>query len=135
MAEPVTIYEARPNEVARIVRILESRHLNPIVVDDVGRMAAYREQTHVVRIAVPAVERGMAIGILADLERRDRGRLSRLVRITNATVAFLLIVLGFVAVVGFVDADGKYFALTWLVLCLIAAVALVRWAWARKSPH
>ncbi len=72
---------------------------------------------------------------MADLKRRDRARLARLVTITSATVWLLLIVLGFVAVVGFVDANGKYFALTWLVLSLIAAVALVRWAWAAKSPH
>jgi protein-S-isoprenylcysteine O-methyltransferase Ste14 len=70
--------------------------------------------------------------MLSDLERRDRVRLSHLTKVTNGAVLFVLVVLGFVAIVGFVDADGKWFALTWLVLCLIAAVALIRWAWARN---
>lgn len=132
MGELVTVYEARPNEVARIVGLLENRHLHPVIGDDAERMTAYREQTHLVQIAVPAVERNMAVGVLADLERREHARLSHLVKVTNGAVLFVLVVLGFVAIVGFVDADGKWFALTWLVLCLIAAVALVRWAWARK---
>lgn len=134
MARLVTVYEARPNEVARIVGYLENRHLHPVIGDDPGRTTAYREQTHLVQIAVPAVERDMAVGVLADLERRDQARLSHLVKVTNGAVLFVLVVLGFVAIVGFVDADGKWFALTWLVLCLVASVALIRWAWGRK-PH
>ena len=135
MAELVTVYEARPNEVARIVGLLEGRHLHPVVVDDTERMGVYRESAHVVRIAVPAVERDMAIGMLADAGQRDRARLAHLVTITDGVVLLVLAVLGFVAVVGFVDADGKWLALTWLVLCALAAVALVRWAWARKPRN
>jgi len=132
MAELVTVYEARPNEVARIVGLLENRHLHPVIADDPDRAVAYRAQSHVVPIAVPAVEHDMAIGVLAEVERQDRARLSHLVKITDRVVLFVLVVLGFVAVVGFVDADGKWLALAWLVLCLLAAVALIRWAWAGK---
>ncbi len=132
MADLVTVYEARPNEVARIVGYLQNRHLHPVIADDVDQVSAYREQTHLVQIAVPAVERDMAVGMLSDLLRRDQARLSHLTKVTNGAVLFVLVVLGFVAVVGFIDADGKWFALTWLVLCLIAAVALIRWAWARN---
>lgn len=134
MAELVTVYEARPNEVARIVGLLEGRHLHPVVVDDTERMGVYRQSAHVVRIAVPAVERDMAIGMLAETERRDRARLTRLVKVTDGVVLLVLAVLGFVAVVGFVDADGRWLALTWLVLALLVAAALLRWAWPRR-PH
>ena len=132
MAELVTVYEARPNEVARIVGLLESRHLHPVVGDDGDRMTSYREQAHLVRIAVPAVERDMAVGILAESEQHDVARLSHLTNVTNRAVLFVLVALGFVAVVGVLDAEGKWFALTWIVLCLVAAVALFRWAWSRK---
>ncbi|UCD50752.1 MAG: hypothetical protein JSW27_24920 [Phycisphaerales bacterium] len=134
MADLVTVYQARPNEVARIVGLLESRHLHPVVGDAPDRMTSYREQTHLIRIAVPAVERDMAVGILAETEQRDAARLSHLVNFTNRAVLFVIVVLGFVAVVGFLDAEGRWFALTWIVLCLIVALALIRWAWARK-PH
>ena len=132
MGDLVTVYEARPNEVARIVGHLQNRHLHPVIADDADQVSAYREQTHLVQIAVPAVERDMAVGMLSDLLRRDQARLSHLTKVTNGAVLFVLVVLAFVAVVGFIDADGKWFALTWLVLCLIAAVALIRWAWARN---
>jgi len=134
MANLVTVYQARPNEVARIVGLLEGRHLHPVVGDDPDRMTSYREQTHLIQIAVPAVERDMAIGILAETERHDVARLSHLINFTNRAVLFVLVVLAFVAVVGFLDAEGKWFALTWIILCLIAGVALIRWAWSRR-PH
>lgn len=132
MAELITVYEARPNEVARIVGLLESRHLHPVVGDDADRMTAYREQSHLIRIVVPAVERDRALGVLADMEHRDEARLSHLIKVTNGAVLFVLVALGFVAIVGVVDAEGKWFALTWIVLSLVAAVALIRWAWSRK---
>ena len=132
MADLVTVYQARPNEVARIVGLLESRHLHPVVGDDADRMTSYREQTHLIQIAVPATERDMAVGVLAETERGDVARLSHLIKVTNGAVLFVVAALGFVAVVGFLDAGGKWFALTWIVLCLVAAVALIRWAWSRK---
>jgi len=91
MAELVTVYEARPNEVARIVGLLESRHLHPVVGDDADRMTAYREQSHLIRIAVPAVERDRALGVLADVEHHDAARLSHLITTTNRAVLFVLI--------------------------------------------
>ena len=132
MAELVTVYQARPNEVARIVGLLENRHLHPVVGDDADRMTSYREQMHLIQIAVPAVERDMAVGILAEVEQHDEVRLSHLINVTNRAVLFVIVALGFVAIVGFLDAEGKWFALTWIVLCAVAAVALIRWAWARK---
>lgn len=132
MADLVTVYQANPNEVARIVGLLESRHLHPVVGDDADRTTSYRAQAQLIRIAVPTVERDMAVGILAEAEQHDLSRLSGVINFTNRAVLFVVIVLGFVAVVGFLDAEGKWFALTWIVLCLVAAVALVRWAWARK---
>jgi hypothetical protein len=135
MADLVTVYRANPNEVARIVRLLESRHLHPVVGDDADRMTSYREPAHLIRIAVPTVEREMAVGVLADAERHDLARLSGVINFTNRAVLFVVIALGFVAIVGFLDAEGKWFALAWIVLCLIAAVALVRWAWARKPQE
>jgi len=132
MAKLVTVYEARPDNVARILRLLESRHLHPVVADDADRMGTYRDQTHTVQISVPATERDMAIGVLAEVERQDEVRLSHLVKVTNGAVLFVIVVLGFVAIVGVLDAEGKWFAATWVLLCLIAAVALIRWAWTRK---
>lgn len=132
MADLVTVYQARPNEVARIVGLLENRHLHPVVGDDADRMTSYREQMHLIQIAVPTVERDRAVGILAEVEQHDVARLSGLINFTNRAVLFVIVVLGFVAIVGFVDAEGKWFALTWIVLCAVAAVALIRWAWSRK---
>jgi hypothetical protein len=132
MAELVTVYQARPNEVARLVGLLESRHLHPVVGDDADRMTSYREQMHLIQIAVPTAERDMAVGILAEVEQHDEVRLSHLINFTNRAVLFVVLVLAFVAIVGFLDAEGKWFALTWIVLCAVAAVALIRWAWARK---
>jgi hypothetical protein len=132
MAKLVTVYQARPNEVARIVGLLENRHLHPVVGDDADRMTSYREQMHLIQIAVPIVERDMAVGVLAEVEQCDKVRLFHLINVTNRAVLFVVVVLGFVAIVGFLDAEGKWFALTWIVLCAVAAVALIRWAWARK---
>ena len=132
MAELATVYQAHPNDVARIVGLLESRHLHPVVGNDVERMSAYRTQSQFIEIAVPVTERDMAVGILAEVEQHDVVRLSHLVNVTNRAILFVLIALTFVAVVGFLDADGKWFALTWVVLCVVVAVALIRWAWARK---
>ena len=135
MAKLVTVYEARPNEVSRVMGLLENRHLHPVVGDEPGRMTSYREQTHLVRIAVPATERDYAVGVLAEAQQQDVARLSHLISTTNRAALFVLVALGFVAVVGVLDAEGKWFALTWIVLCLAAAVALIRWAWARKPDR
>ncbi len=132
MAKLVTVYEARSTDVARVVGLLESRHLHPVVAGDVGRRGTYRDQTHTVEIAVPATERDMAIGVLAEIERQDEVRLSHLIKVTNGAVLFVIVVLAFVAVVGVLDAEGKWFAGAWGLLCLVAAAALIRWAWSRK---
>ena len=135
MAKLVRVYEARPHDVARIVGLLESHNLHPVVADDVDRMTTYRDQTHTVEIAVPATERDTALGVLAENERLDRTRLSHLIKVTDGAVLFVIAVLAFVAVVGVLDADGKWFAATWVVLCTVASIALIRWAWTRKRPE
>lgn len=134
MARLVTVYEAHPHDVARIVGLLEGRHLHPVVADVEG-MGTYRDQAHTVEIAVPATERDMALGVLAESERQDGVRLSHLIKVTDGTVLFLVVVLAFVAVVGVLDANGKWFAATWVVLCVVAAVALIRWAWTRQREE
>ena len=135
MARLVRVYEARPHDVARIVGLLESHNLHPIVADDVDRMGTYRDQTHTVEIAVPATERDTALGVLAENERQDRTRLAHLIKVTDGAVLFVVVVLVFVAVVGVLDADGKWLAATWVVLCAVASIALIRWAWSRKRPE
>jgi hypothetical protein len=133
MAELVTVYEARPSDVARIVGLLESHHLHPMVADDLERMGTYRDQSHTVAIAVPATERDTALGVLAENERQDRTRLSHLIKVTDGAVLFVVAVLAFVAIVGVLDANGKWFAATWVILCVVAATALIHWAWTRKG--
>lgn len=133
MAELVTIYKAIPEDVSRIVGLLQSRHLHPVVLDDAGKLGAYRNQTHEIRIAVPETERDMALGILAETEQKDGARLRPLINVTNAIVLLVIAVLGFVAVVGLLDTSGKWFAAVWIVLTAVVAVALIRWAW-RKKP-
>ena len=135
MARLVRVYEARPHDVARIVGLLESHNLHPIVADDADRMGTYRDQTHTVEIAVPATERDTALGVLAENERQDRTRLAHLIKVTNGAVLFVVVVLVFVAVVGVLDADGKWLAATWALLCVVASIALIRWAWSRKRPE
>ena len=133
MAKLVTVYEARPTDVARIVGLLESRHLHPVVVGDSDCMGAYRDHSHTVEIAVPATERDMAIGVLAEVERQDEVRLSHLMKVTNGAVLFVIVVLAFVAVVGVLDAEGKWYAGVWVFLCLVFAVAVIRAAWSGKG--
>ena len=135
MARLVTVCEARPDDVARIVGLLESHHLHPLIADDVERMGTYRNQSQTVEIAVPAAERDTALGVLAENERQDRTRLSHLIKVTDGAVLFLVVVLAFVAVVGVLDADGKWFAVTWVILCGAASAALIRWAWTRRRPE
>ena len=133
MARLVTVYEARPEDVAQIVGMLESRHLHPVVPEDVGRRSAYRRGSSLVQIAVPETERDMAIGVLAEFERQEDSRLKQLTKVTDSAMLFVIVVLAFVAVVGILDAEGKWHAALWGVLCLIASVAVIRAAWARKG--
>lgn len=131
MSELVTIYKAHPDNVSEIVQLLESRHLNPVVVDDVGKMGAYR--SHQVRIAVPQTERDMAVNILAEFERRDKTRISELVKVTNGIVLIVIALLVLAAIVGFIDQQGKWFFAVWILITVCVGVALIHWAWRGKS--
>jgi hypothetical protein len=131
MAELVTVYKALPDEVTKIVQLLQSRNLNPVVIDDIGKMGAYR--SHVVRIAVPETERDMAVGVLAEADLQNQARLSSVIKGTNAVVFIVIIFLAALAIAGFVDESGKWFNSIWILFSTIIAVALIRWAWCKKT--
>jgi hypothetical protein len=131
MSELVTIYKAHPDNVTQILQLLESRHLHPVVVDDVSKMGAYR--SHEVRIAVPQTERDMAVNILAEFEQRDKSRISELVNVTNGIFLLVVALLVLVAVVGIFDKNGKWFIAVWILIVACAGAALIRLAWGKKS--
>jgi len=133
MAELATVYRARPEEVAKVTVLLRRRNLEPVVLDDVGKMGAYRDHSHEVRIAVPAAQRNMALGVLAEMEQKDKTRLSPLISVTNGVVLLVIVVLGCVGIVALLDRSGKWLAVVWGVLTAVVGVALIRWAW-RKKP-
>ena len=134
MAELVTVYRARPDEVAKVMGFLQGRNVNPVVLDDAGKMGAYRDHSHEVRIAVPDAERDVALGVLKEMQRKDESRLAPLISVTNGIVLLCIAVLVCVAIVALLDRNGKWFAAVWLVLTAVVAVALIRWAW-RKDPR
>ncbi|MBN2133834.1 MAG: hypothetical protein JW741_30305 [Sedimentisphaerales bacterium] len=134
MAELVTVYRTLANDVSRVVGYLRSRNLDAVVLDDVGKMTAYRRDVQEVRIAVPATQQDMARGVLAEMDKEDQARLSPTVKTARGVVLLIIIVLAFIGVVGLLDPGGKWFVGAWIVLTAAVAVALIRWAW-RKSPR
>jgi hypothetical protein len=134
MEEPVTVYRTIPTEVPRVVRYLENHALHPILIDDVGKMGTYRDQTHQIRIAVSEAERDMAIRILARMEQQDALRLLPVIRKSRTAVLLLIAALGILAVVRLLDAQGVWFVGVGLLLAVIGAVVLIRWAWRGKCP-
>ena len=134
MAELVTVYRAVADDVSRVVGYLRSRNLDAVVLDDVGKMVAYRREVQEVRIAVPETQRDMARAVLAEMEKQDETRLSPTVKTANGVVFLIIIVLAFIGVVGLLDRGGKWFVGAWIVLTALVAVMLIRWAW-RKGPR
>ena len=133
MAELVTVYKALPDEVAKIVQLLEGRNLNPVVIDDIEKMGSYR--SHVVRIAVPETERDMAVGILAEADLQNRAKLSPVIKGTNAIVFIVIAVLVILAIIGFIDKSGKWFAALWILISTVVAITLIHWAWFKKPRN
>ena len=131
MSELITIYKAHPDNISEIVNLLESRNLHPIVVDDAGKMGAYR--SHQIRIAVPQTERDMAVVILAEAEHSSKKQISELVKVTNGIVLIIITLLVLVAIVGFFDKHGKWFFAFWILITVCLGTALIRWAWSGKS--
>ncbi len=131
MSEMVTIYKAHPDNVSQIMQLLESRHLHPVVVDDVGKMGAYR--SHEVRIAVPSTEQGMAVNILAEFEKQEKTRISKLVNLTNGIFLLVVALLVLLAVVGILDKSGKWYVAVWILIVACVGAALIRLAWGKKS--
>jgi hypothetical protein len=131
MSERITIYKALPNNVSQIMQLLESRHLHPVVVDDVCKMGAYR--SHEVRIAVPQTERDMAVNILAEFEQQEKSQISGLVKVTNVVFLIIVSLLALVAVVGIFDKGGKWFLSIWILIVACVGVALIRLTWGKKS--
>jgi hypothetical protein len=133
MAELVTVYRSQPENVGRVVQFLRSHNLNPTVVEDPGQMTAYRAHSHEVCIAVPASERDTALGVLAEMEKCDESRLAPQIKVANGIVLLLVLILGLVAIVAFLDRGGKLFIGVWALIVAVIAAALLRHAW-RKPP-
>lgn len=131
MSELVTIYDVHPDNISEIIQLLESRHLHPVVVDDVGKMGVYR--SHTVRIAVPETERDIAAHILAEAEQRNTTRLSGLVKVTNRIILLIIALLVLAAIVGFIDQQGKWFFAVWILITVLLAAVLIHRAWGDKS--
>jgi hypothetical protein len=133
MAELVTVYRAQPENAGRVVQFLRRRNLNATVVDDPGKMTTYRAHSHEVCIAVPATEEETALGVLAEMENRDESRLAPQIKVANGVVLLLIAILGFAAIVAFVDRSGKILAAVWILIVTVVAAALLGHAW-RKPP-
>ncbi|MBN1361572.1 MAG: hypothetical protein JW993_13320 [Sedimentisphaerales bacterium] len=132
MAELVTVYCTLPDDVSKIVRLLERHGLHPVIVDDPDKMSAYRG--HEVRIAVPAGERDRAVAVLAEADRAGNARICELTKATNGVILILVAALGFVALIGIFDTQGAWFLGVSVALFAALAVVLIRWAW-RKEPR
>ena len=130
MAELTTVYKSRPDDVSKIVQLLQSRDLHPVVVDDAGKMGTYRD--HEIRIAVPVTERDLAVQVLAEAERVQQAGVSELVKGTKGVILLLIIVLAFVAIVALLDERGMWFAGVSILLTAVVAFALIRLAWRKK---
>ncbi len=133
MSELITVYKALPDEVTKIVQLLEGRNLNPVVIDDIGKMGSYRG--HVVRIAVPETERDMAVGILDEADLQNQANLSPVVKGTNAVIFIVITVLAVLAIVGFADKSGKWFVSLWVLISTVVTIALIHWAWFKKPRN
>ncbi|MEN6424576.1 MAG: hypothetical protein ABFE13_04380 [Phycisphaerales bacterium] len=132
MSELVTVHKAIEADVAKVVAYLENRCLHPVVLDDMEKMGPYRGQTHEIRIAVRETERDMAIRILEQMQQQEELRLFPLVRKANAVVFLLITVLGILAIVGLLDTQGRWFLGLSILVVVIGALGLIRWAWGRK---
>jgi quinol-cytochrome oxidoreductase complex cytochrome b subunit len=131
MPELITIYKAHPDNVSQILQVLESRNLHPTVVDDSDKMGAYG--AHTIRIAVPQIERDMAVNILAEFDRQDKSRISELVKTTNGIFLIVIALLVMIAIIGFIDKKGKWFFAAWMVIVAFVGFVLVRIAWSKKT--
>ena len=132
MAELVVVYRAIAPEAQKIVALLQRRHLHPAVMDDVGVEGGYRGHAHMIRIGVPATERDMAVAILAEAEELREAEVAPSVRRIHRAFLLVGLVVAVVILIGVVDRSGKWLAAVTGLLCLLAAVLLLRWGWGRK---
>jgi len=133
MAELVTVYRALAGDVPRVVGYLRSRNLDAVVLDDAGKMAAYRHEVQEVRIAVPETQQDMARAVLVEMDKQDEARLSATVKTARGVMLLITLALALVGVVGLLDPGGKWYVGVWIILTAAVAVALIRRAW-RKTP-
>ena len=133
MAELVTVYRALAGDVPRVVGYLRSRNLDAVVLDDAGKMAAYRHEVQEVRIAVPETQQDMARAVLVEMDKQDKARLSPTVKTARGVMLLITLALALVGVVGLLDPGGKWYVGVWIILTAAVAVALIRRAW-RKTP-
>ena len=133
MAELVVVYKTLGPDVSRVVGYLRSRNLNPVVLDDAGKMGAYRDQAQEIRIAVPETERDMALGVLAEMEHKDEARLASDVKVARGVVLLIVVILALVALIGLLDRSGKWYLAAWFALVGVVAIALIRSAWRKPK--
>ncbi|UCG58294.1 MAG: hypothetical protein JSU70_02075 [Phycisphaerales bacterium] len=131
MTKPITVYKALPEDVSKIVALLQSHNLDPVVIDDPGKFSAYRR--HEVRIGVPAAERDRAVDVLREMEQRPSARVSMLSKQANRVVLTMIGVLALGAVLGLIDDSGRWLGIYSLVVFVPAAAYLIRWGFFRKS--
>ena len=47
----------------------------------------------------------------------------------------MITVLAILAIVGFVDKSGKWFATLWVLISTVVAITLIHWAWFKKTGN
>ncbi len=132
MAELVVVYRAIAPEAQKIVALLQRRHLHPLIMDELEATGGYRSHDRVVRIGVPATERDMALGILAEADRQGEAKVGPTVRRIQGVFVLLGLVLAVVILIAVLDESGKWLAAVTAFLCLVVAVLLLRWGWNRR---
>lgn len=131
MAEIVTVYKALPDDVPKIVGLLRSRHLNPVVIDDPAKFSSYRR--HEVRIGVPASERDRAVDVLRKMEEHPSARVSILSKQARTVVLTMIGVLALGVLIALIDKSCRWLGIYALVVVVSAATYLIWWAFFKRS--
>lgn len=132
MAELVVVYRAIAPEAQKAAALLQRRHLHPVVMDEFEAAGGYRPHDRVIRIGVPATERDIALGILAEAEQRSEVKVAPTVRRIQGAFVVVGLVVAVVILVAVLDESGKWLAAVATLLCLLLAVLLLRWGWSRR---
>ena len=76
-----------------------------------------------------------SVAILAEADLQNQASLSPVVKGTNIVVSIVITVLAILAIVGFVDKSGKWFATLWVLISTVVAITLIHWAWFKKTGN